>query len=41
MTAAVIEIHSNNTSPIQEGHQSTKKADFVHLNTQLAAKTHI
>lgn len=41
MTATIIEIHSNNTSPVPEGHQSTKKADFVHLNTQLAAETHI
>lgn len=41
MTTTVIESHVDDTSPIQEGHQSTKKSIFVIKNNQTISEAHI
>ena len=41
MTATIIESHGNNTSPIQEGHQSTERAILFIKNNQTVSETHI
>ena len=38
MTAAVIESHADNISPVQEGHQSTERAIWFIKNNQIVNK---
>ena len=41
MTAAIIESHANDTSPVQEGHQSTERAILFIKNNQIVSEAHI